>query len=60
MQLLLFRIVFTLVPGGPLTSFDPVPNSFSDFGSINRDQNSLHLSKKLRIVIGMETSEFIL
>jgi hypothetical protein len=29
------------------------------FGSINDWQNSLHVSKKLRIVIGMETSEFI-
>jgi hypothetical protein len=34
------------------------PKAF-DFGSINGCQNSLHLSKKLGIIIGMETSEFI-
>jgi hypothetical protein len=31
-----------------------------DFGSISGCQNSLHLSKNLRIVIRMETGEFIL
>jgi hypothetical protein len=31
-----------------------------DFGSIKGSHNSLRLSKKLRIVIGMPTSEFML
>jgi hypothetical protein len=37
-----------------------VPPSSFDFGSINGPEKSLHLSKKLRIVISIETSEFIL
>jgi hypothetical protein len=55
----LFRIVFTFARGDPLTSLDPVPKSVFDIGSINDWQNSLHPSKKVRIVIGMETSKFI-
>jgi hypothetical protein len=53
-------MIFTFVRGGPLTSLDPVPKSMFDFGSINGCQRSLHISKNLRIIIGMETSEFIL
>jgi hypothetical protein len=37
-----------------------VPKRGFDFGSMNGCQNSLYFSKKLRIVIGMETSEVIL
>jgi hypothetical protein len=36
-----------------------MPESNFDFGSINGCQHSLHFSEKLRIVIGMETREFI-
>jgi hypothetical protein len=57
---LLFRIAFTFVRGDGLTSLDPVPNSIFDFGSINGCQNSLYFSKKLRVLISMETSELIL
>jgi hypothetical protein len=39
---------------------DPVPKSIFDFHSINGCPNFLRLSKKLRIVIIIETSEFIL
>jgi hypothetical protein len=53
-------IIFTFVHDGPLTSLDPVPKSTFDFLSINGCQNSLQISKKLRIVIRRETSEFIL
>jgi hypothetical protein len=50
----------TFVRGDPLTLLDPVPKSTFDFGSINGSQNSLHISKKLHIVIDMETGEFLL
>jgi hypothetical protein len=50
-------MVFTFVRGGPLTSLDRLPKSISTFDSIDGCQNSLHLSKKLRIIIGMEASE---
>jgi hypothetical protein len=57
---LLFRIVFAFVHPDTLASLDPVPKSIFDFGSIKGCSNSLHLSKRLDIVIGMETSEFVL
>jgi hypothetical protein len=40
-----------------VTSLDRVPNNIFDLGSINDCQNSLHVSKKFRIVVGRETSE---
>jgi hypothetical protein len=44
----------------PTASLDPEPQRIFDIDLINDCQNSLYLSKKLRIVIGMETSDFIL
>jgi hypothetical protein len=49
-----------LIRGDILTSLNPVPKSIFDFRSINGYQNSVHVSKKLCIVILMETSEFML
>jgi hypothetical protein len=57
---LLFRIIFTFVRGDALTSLDPVSKCSLEFGSISSCQNSFRLSKKLRIGIGMGTSEFTL
>jgi hypothetical protein len=56
---LLFRIELIFVRGDRLASLDPVLKSIFDLGSINRCQNALHISKKLRIIIGTATSEFI-
>jgi hypothetical protein len=56
---LLFRIVFTLVREHALRPLGSAPKSRFEFGSINVCQNSLDLSKKLRIVISIETSEFL-
>jgi hypothetical protein len=47
------------VRGDPLASLNSLPDAIFGFGSINGCQNFLRVSKKFRIVIGMETSELI-
>jgi hypothetical protein len=50
-------MAFTFVHGDPLTLFDPLPERVFHFHSIHGSQTSLHFSKKLHILISMETSE---